>query len=207
MEHVRVFPHPVERVWRAITEPGPVAAWFGPVDFDLRVGGNARFGPADAPWWTSAITRLEPPTLIEFAGAKPTPSAGFIRYELTPVDDGCRMVFTQRFEPQEHFEAVLGDLGGDLPAGPGTPWMPGFVGGWHDFLDRLGRTLDGAAVTEPSTSLFARLADHAIDRMVAERNMSAELATQTMEMFHSAERWNELNEIYREHIRIAIPAE
>ena len=205
MEHVRLYPHPVERVWRALTEPDLVATWFGPVDFDLRVGGAARFGPATAPWWTSVITRLEPLEVIEFSGAKPTPSAGFIRYALTPVGDGCRMVFTERFEPGDHFEAVPADLGGDLPAGPDTPWMPGFVGGWHDFFDRLGRTLDGKPPTEPSSTLFARLADHALDRMVAEKNLPEHVAAEIREMFASAERWNELNEVYRAHIRASFP--
>ena len=205
MEHVRVFPHPVERVWRAITQPDLVEAWFGPVEFDLRVGGHARFGRADAPWWTSTITRLEPERLIEFSGAMPAPSAGFIRYELTPVPEGCRLVFTQRFEPRDHFDAVPSDLGGDLPAGEGTPWMPGFVGGWHDFLDRLGRTLDGKVATEPISSLFARLVDHALARLVAEKDLSSELAGEMRDMFASTERWNDLNEVYRRHIRDTIP--
>jgi uncharacterized protein YndB with AHSA1/START domain len=206
MEHVRLYPHPVERVWRAITEAGPVAAWFGPVEFDMRVGGTARFGPAESPWWTTVISRLDPPALIEFSGAMPTPSAGFIRYELTAVGDGCRMVFTQRFDPGDHFEAVPSDLGGDLPGGPDTPWMPGFVGGWHDFFDRLGRTLDDQTATAPSDTPFARLADAAISRLVDNRQISPELGVEIKDVFVSTERWNELNEIYRQHIRVAIPA-
>ena len=170
MEHVRVYPHPVERVWRALTEPEHIARWFGEADIELRVGGRARFGPEHEPWFTTTVSALEPGTMIEFGTAIPRDLPGFIRYELTEVEGGCRMVFTQHFEPRDRFEpGDDGDLGGDLPAGPDTPWMPGFVGGWHDFFDLLGASLDGRPV-DPSS-----------------------------------DRWNELNHIYRDHIKKAIP--
>ena len=30
MEYVRFYPHPIERVWRAITDPAELARWFIP---------------------------------------------------------------------------------------------------------------------------------------------------------------------------------
>jgi uncharacterized protein YndB with AHSA1/START domain len=144
MEHVRIYPHPVERVWRALTESEHIAKWFGEADIELRIGGRARFGPEDEPWFTTVITALEPGRMIEFGAALPRDLPGFIRYELSDVEGGCRMVFTQHFEPGDRFEpGEDGDPGGDLPAGPGTPWMPGFVGGWHEFFDLLGDSLEG----------------------------------------------------------------
>ena len=49
----RVYPHPVERVWRSITVPEEMAAWFpSTVEVDLREGGEMRF--------TFARTEMEP---------------------------------------------------------------------------------------------------------------------------------------------------
>ena len=40
----RVYPHPVERVWRSITVPEEMASWFpSTVEVDLREGGAMRF--------------------------------------------------------------------------------------------------------------------------------------------------------------------
>ena len=36
--------------------------------------------------------------------------------------------------------------GGDLPAGPGTPWKPGFMAGFHLMLDQLNRYLGGGRI-------------------------------------------------------------
>ena len=39
IEYVRTYPHPIERVWRAITDPKEISVWFWTARFDLRVGG------------------------------------------------------------------------------------------------------------------------------------------------------------------------
>jgi hypothetical protein len=40
----RVLPHPIDRVWQAITEPAGLAAWFPhSVELELRVGGKVVF--------------------------------------------------------------------------------------------------------------------------------------------------------------------
>ena len=40
----RIYSHPVERVWRSITVPEEMAAWFPTtVEVDLREGGDMRF--------------------------------------------------------------------------------------------------------------------------------------------------------------------
>jgi uncharacterized protein YndB with AHSA1/START domain len=149
MEYVRTYPHPIERVWRAITEPEEFGVWFIKGRLDPRVGGRYWFGDDG---FQGAVGAIEPPRLLRLDDD----SAGQVfQYELSEVADGTRLRFLYRFgrdhgfvekpDPSEKGEVSF-DLGGDLPGGPGTPWRPGFLGGWHDFWDRLADHLDGAPV-------------------------------------------------------------
>ena len=78
--------------------------------------------------------------LIKF-GNKNEPK-GYFQYELSEAEGGTRMRFVQHFPSDGVYKEDPDDLGGDLPV-PGTPWAPGFVGGWHEFWDALGDHLDG----------------------------------------------------------------
>ncbi|MCK9898187.1 SRPBCC family protein [Frankia sp. AgB32] len=64
----RVYPHPIERVWRAISEPGKLAGWFpSAVTIEPRPGGTVSFS-AD-PNLTDSTGRVmayEPPRKIAF---------------------------------------------------------------------------------------------------------------------------------------------
>ncbi len=41
----RRYPHPIDKVWRAVTTPEHLGQWFpSPVEIDLRPGGSMRFG-------------------------------------------------------------------------------------------------------------------------------------------------------------------
>ena len=41
----RRYPHPIDKVWRAVTTPEHLGQWFpSPVELDLRPGGAMRFG-------------------------------------------------------------------------------------------------------------------------------------------------------------------
>jgi uncharacterized protein YndB with AHSA1/START domain len=55
IEYVRVYPHPVERVWRAITDPAEFKVWFIRGEIDLRQDGKYRFqsGEFSAACWRS----------------------------------------------------------------------------------------------------------------------------------------------------------
>ncbi|MEX2228912.1 MAG: SRPBCC domain-containing protein [Dehalococcoidia bacterium] len=205
MRHERVYPHPRERVWRALTDPAHVRAWFTEVALDLVEGGRAAFGPAGS-WWETTITALEPPRLIEFAHALPAAEAGYTRFELDEVDGGCRMTFTLHFDPRAAWPAAPHDpLGGDLPGGPDTPWRPGFVGGWHDFFDRLGRVFDGLPADCIRDTSTTQLAAHVAGQLVRDEGLDAALAERMQVVFAQADRWNELNEIYRRHIIATLP--
>jgi uncharacterized protein YndB with AHSA1/START domain len=131
MRHTRWYRHPIERVWAAITDGEQAAIWHGwSVTVDLRVGGHCVFGPADAPYWESDVTVIDPPRLIEFGHPSASVAGGAIRYELVEEDGGTRMTFTQWF----------------LPSADGSPWRADFVGGFHGMFDILGWMLDGEPI-------------------------------------------------------------
>lgn len=200
IEYVRVYPHPIARVWRAITDPSEFRVWFIAGKLDLRVGGAFRFGDDG---FTGTVLEIEPPRRIRFGG--PTGPGGYFQYELGEVAGGTRMRFVQHFPPGGVYTAVPDDLGGDLPV-PGTPWKPGFVGGWHEFWDALADYLDGVAVGSrlPATD-FNILSDawaRKMERMGAFTDKQAARAALSLRRH---ERWNELNKIYRAHIKAALP--
>lgn len=43
IEHEETYPHPPERLWRAITEPAELGAWLMPTDFTARAGSRFTF--------------------------------------------------------------------------------------------------------------------------------------------------------------------
>lgn len=146
IEYVHTYPHPVERVWRAITDPKEFGVWFIPGKLDARVGGAYEFETGDD-GFKGAVLAIDPPHHIRFGG--PTHEKGWFEYELTPVNGGTHMRFVQHFPPEGTYTPTAQDAGGDLPV-PGTPWKPGFVGGWHEFWDALGDFMGGTPLDEPN---------------------------------------------------------
>jgi hypothetical protein len=201
MRHVRIYPHPIERVWDAITDDEQVGKWMGfEVHFpELRVGATCTWGPLDAPYFTTEIVAYDPRTLVEHRG---------MRFELSPHPDGTKFEFTQSFRPGETYEEWPDDLGGDLPGGLDTPWRPGFVGGYHSAFDGLGNVLDGreADTSEPDDPNFGAIVDEWAKQQVRQHAFTAVEANIYRRQLRSVARWNELNEVYRKHIRDTIPA-
>lgn len=138
LEYVRTYPHPVERVWRAITDPKEFGTWFIRGSLDLRVGGAYAFETGDD-GFKGQVLELEAPRYIRFGG--PAHEKGWFQYELTPAADGTHMRFVQYFSPEGIYTPTAEDEGGDIPV-PGTAWKPGFVGGWYEFWNALGAFLD-----------------------------------------------------------------
>jgi uncharacterized protein YndB with AHSA1/START domain len=65
----RRFPHPIRKVWRAVTTPEHLAQWFpSPVDLDLRPGGAMRFrafeGDASA---SGTVEAVDEPRRLAFS--------------------------------------------------------------------------------------------------------------------------------------------
>ena len=95
IERELVLPHPIERVWRAITDTTELAAWFGDTaTFELRPGAEGMFTWGDdhspmvveaveephrfAYWWTSGASQSVTPeyrTLVDFR-LEPTADGG-----------------------------------------------------------------------------------------------------------------------------------
>jgi uncharacterized protein YndB with AHSA1/START domain len=71
MVYTRLYPHPLDRVWRAITDPSELKVWFLQAEIDLRIGGAFTFGPKPSSFG-GLITELDPPRRIRF-GADPMP--------------------------------------------------------------------------------------------------------------------------------------
>ncbi|TDD29560.1 SRPBCC family protein [Kribbella turkmenica] len=124
----RELRHPVERVWRAITEPEQLAGWFpAAVELDLRLDGPIRFtfeedpgAPVDEES-SGVIRACEPPRLLEY-----TWGTEVLRWELVPTADGCTL----------HLTATHDD----------RPGSASFTSGWLLCFDALEKVVGGSAV-------------------------------------------------------------
>jgi uncharacterized protein YndB with AHSA1/START domain len=121
----RQLSHPVERVWRAITERNELAHWFpSRVEVEeLHAGAVLTFRfedmPLDAPsTMTGRVTDFDPPRRFAFTWGE-----DHLRFELEPVEEGCTLRLT----------VALG--AGDKAARDAA--------GWHVCLDRLEEQLGG----------------------------------------------------------------
>jgi uncharacterized protein YndB with AHSA1/START domain len=128
----RRLPHPVEKVWRAVTEPDRLAAWFpARVDGDLRVGGELsfEFEDHDLPEMSGKVIEYDPPRRFAFTWGDDE-----VRFEIEPASDGAGSVL--------RFTHVLDER--DKAARDAA--------GWEVCLDRLTRSLDGESTTSPSSA-------------------------------------------------------
>jgi uncharacterized protein YndB with AHSA1/START domain len=123
LRFTRELPHPPERVWRAVTEPGHLDAWFpqrivgewvvgAPLTFEARGG--------EHPAFDGEVLVFDPPWLLEFRWG-----SDVIRFEIKPHGGGCRFMLTDTF-------GELGKAARDSA-------------GWHTCLDVLEHHLNGAA--------------------------------------------------------------
>ncbi|MFL6139585.1 MAG: SRPBCC domain-containing protein [Frankiaceae bacterium] len=95
LRYERVLRHPVEDVWRAITDPDEITAWWGTTpEIDLRVGGEYVSHHATGDRVVDRIVRLEPPHLLEHTFWQHLNPAARVTYELSPVAAGTLLVLT-----------------------------------------------------------------------------------------------------------------
>jgi len=91
----RHYPHPIEKVWRAVTLPEHLGQWFpSPVEIDLRSGGAMQFGAfgGDAAAH-GTVEELDAPRLLTFTWGKDR-----MTFELAPDGDGTRFSLTHIFD-------------------------------------------------------------------------------------------------------------
>lgn len=213
IEFVRTYPYPIERVWRALTEPEEFGAWFIPGTIEMRVGGRYVFG-GDDPHITGTVEALDPPRLIRFSGdgrprsGRPDGWAkGWFQYELAVVKAGTRMVFTQHFPHDLHSVEEPSDPGGDLPARP-APWHTGWLAGWHGFFDGLDAFLRGTAMaTELPDTEFSRLMGIWLHHKVQDGDFDKQRAERYLRESKESEDWLVQIKRYRQHIKDNCPAQ
>jgi uncharacterized protein YndB with AHSA1/START domain len=120
LRFTRNLPHPPEKVWRALTEPEHLAAWF-PADIqgERAAGAALRFVHRDGegPTNVGEMIRYDPPSVLELRWGDDT-----LRFELQPDGSGTVLTFVNTFDE-------LGKAARD-------------AAGWHACLDLLGCDLD-----------------------------------------------------------------
>jgi uncharacterized protein YndB with AHSA1/START domain len=138
VEYLRTFPHPIERVWRAIVDPAEIGQWFDPpTKWDLREGGAYRFDDD----MSGAILAYEPPRLIRFQDTTKNGPDAWFQFELEPVEGETRMRFSQHTTPGVAHEQ-------QPPHAWDTCWYPGLLGGWHAAFESLADLLDGGSINK-----------------------------------------------------------
>ena len=128
LRFTRELSHPPERVWRAITEPRHLEAWFPQrIVGDWTVGARLTFEApgGEHPAFDGEVLACDPPSLLEFRWG-----TDVIRFEIKPHDGdvpgdvpGCTFVLTDAFDE-------LGKAARDSA-------------GWHTCLDYLEHHLSG----------------------------------------------------------------
>jgi uncharacterized protein YndB with AHSA1/START domain len=123
VRYTRRFAHPPQSVWRALTEPEELAAWFPTtIEGDRTAGAPLRFSfkEVEMPPMAGEMLAFEPPTLLELRWGD-----DLLRFELRPDGDGSVLELTVTFEE-------IGKVARD-------------GAGWHVCLDELRHHLDGTA--------------------------------------------------------------
>jgi len=131
VQFTRTIDRPPTRVWAALTDPAVLKNWIGDVDVELRVGGKyvIRFRD-DSIVMTGVITALEPERLLEYSWLENygMPQSK-VRWEIEPLESGCRLLLKHQFPRDCRREQILP-----------------FLAGWHDFLDLVPEASDGTFV-------------------------------------------------------------
>lgn len=124
LRFTRKLAHAPEKVWRAITEPAHLKAWF-PDEIEMpptiETGARVRFASPHRPEpFETEIIACEPPSVLEFRWA----TNDTLRFEIRPDGEGSELTLLDTFD----------ELGKAARDGAG----------WHTCLDALDFELDGA---------------------------------------------------------------
>ena len=98
LQFTRQLHHPPEKVWRALTEPEHLAAWFPTQIYGQRAAGAALrfvFPNGEAPTLDGEMLSYEPPTVLEFRWGNDET----LRFELqADAGGGTRLTFLNTFD-------------------------------------------------------------------------------------------------------------
>jgi len=135
---VRRLPHPIDRVWEALTDPAQLRRWWGDTDLELTEGGRFALrwrntdADGNAATLEGAISKLDPPRFLEISaiwGMTGTTDPGTpttLTWELESAGDHTVLHFTNTL--------------------PSPTQDPSTAAGWHLHLDALATTLAGGEV-------------------------------------------------------------
>ena len=141
LRFTRDLAHPVERVWRAITEPEHLAAWF-PTTIDGERAPGAKLGftfPNDmAPPFEGEVIAYQPPRLFEFRWGPDV-----IRLEVQPSERGTLLTLLDTLDER-------GKAARD-------------AAGWHVCLDALSAELAGDQRARERMSAWNDVHPHYVD--------------------------------------------
>jgi uncharacterized protein YndB with AHSA1/START domain len=139
----RRLDHPIERVWRAITEPGELARWFPtPVHWKPELG-----EVFEDQGGRGEIVELTPPRCIAWVWGEES-----FRFELTSEGDGCVLALTHGFR--------------DLAL------AAQHAAGWEIYLNRLDVHLaNGFLSEEEAHEEFPRLHERYVERFAVDAEL------------------------------------
>ena len=151
---VRALPHPPEKVWKALTEPEHLAAWFPSRIHGKRAAGaklRFEFDDHDGLGADGEMLVYDPPSALEFSW-----DTEILRFELQPTAGGCTLTLVDTFDELGKaardgagWHACLDVLEHHL-AGEEPPWTP--EEHWADvhpgYVERFGP--EAATIGPPS---------------------------------------------------------
>jgi uncharacterized protein YndB with AHSA1/START domain len=141
----RRLPHRPEKVWRGLTEPEHIAAWF-PTTIDGEYVAGAplthRFRELQLPQVAGEMLAFEPPSLLELLWGDE-----LLRFELAPEGEGRLLTFTCSFD----------EIGRAARDGAG----------WHACLDLLGFAVADTAAPWSSADRWTQVHDRYRERFGA----------------------------------------
>jgi len=142
LRFTRRLPHPPQRVWRALTEPEHIAAWFPTtIDGERAAGAPLHFTFRDheGPPMDGEMLAFDPPSQMELRWGEE-----IMRFELRPDGEGSVLTFTNIFD----------ETGKAARDGAG----------WHSCLDLLGYAAGGQQAPWSAADRWRQVHDAYVER-------------------------------------------
>jgi uncharacterized protein YndB with AHSA1/START domain len=141
LRFTRMLPHPVEKVWRAITEPEHLAHWFPTTVEGERIAGaplRFSFSGGEAPPFDGEMLAYDPPSVMELRWGEDV-----LRLELRAVAPGTELTLLD----------ALGARGKAARDGAG----------WHVCLDSLEAELAGDSGAGERMAAWSEVHPHYVE--------------------------------------------